>query len=257
MPVPIPPSLARVTASSGVPGRAAGGDEIRVLLVDDNLATLARVSTALAPGCTIVGAMRDGQAALAAAGELSPDVIVLDISMPGMNGFELATRLRQRGPRPRWCSSPSTTNTSSSWRRETPGRSATSRSRASPSTCCTRCAKRTRAALLRPLIQRQPRPPILRIGRGELRRPRLRESRQRSLPGGIRPHSPVHAVEALAGHHPHRDLVGQLFGLQIRVVGVDPHVAELVGDHGPQLDRRQLLEKRLLDREQKGRLRCL
>jgi len=68
-----------------------------VLLVDDNLATLARVSTALAPGCAIVGAMRDGPSALAAARDLTPDVIVLDISMPGMNGFELAARLRQLG----------------------------------------------------------------------------------------------------------------------------------------------------------------
>lgn len=73
------------------------GNEIRVLLVDDNLATLARVSTALAPGCVIVGVMRDGHAALAAARDLSPDVIVLDISMPGMNGLELARRLGQMG----------------------------------------------------------------------------------------------------------------------------------------------------------------
>ena len=73
------------------------GDEVRVLLVDDNLATLARVSTALAPGCVILGAMRNPEAALTAARDLSPDVIVLDISMPGMTGFELATRLRQMG----------------------------------------------------------------------------------------------------------------------------------------------------------------
>jgi CheY-like chemotaxis protein len=84
-------------AASDVPERTTSPDEIRVLLVDDNLATLARVSTALAPGCDIVGAMRDGPSALAAARDLSPDVIVLDISMPGMNGFELARRLRQLG----------------------------------------------------------------------------------------------------------------------------------------------------------------
>jgi len=92
MPGPLIPLAVSV---SGPPRLSS--DEIRVLLVDDNLATLARVSTALAPGCAIVGAMRDGQSALAAARELSPDVIVLDISMPGMNGFELATRLRQIG----------------------------------------------------------------------------------------------------------------------------------------------------------------
>ena len=88
---------AGAAASSGMPGRKTSPDEIRVLLVDDNLSILARVSLALAPGCAIVGAMRDGPSALAAARDLSPDVIVLDISMPGMNGFELAARLRQLG----------------------------------------------------------------------------------------------------------------------------------------------------------------
>ena len=69
----------------------------RVLLVDDNAAMLARASAVLAPGCDVVGAVGDGPAALAAARELRPDVIVLDISMPGMNGFELASRLRKAG----------------------------------------------------------------------------------------------------------------------------------------------------------------
>jgi CheY-like chemotaxis protein len=93
----LPPPVPGSALPGGVPGRSASGDEIRVLLVDDNRATLARVSTALAPGCVIVGAVTDGEAALAAARELSPDVIVLDISMPGLSGFELATRLRQLG----------------------------------------------------------------------------------------------------------------------------------------------------------------
>ena len=83
--------------ASGVPRSSARPDDIRVLLVDDNLATLARVATALAPGCDIVGAVRDGVAALAAARELTPDVIVLDVSMPGMNGFEVAASLREAG----------------------------------------------------------------------------------------------------------------------------------------------------------------
>jgi CheY-like chemotaxis protein len=91
------PDDADPAASTDGPGDAKGPDEIRVLLVDDNAATLARVSAALAPVCDIVGAVGDGQAALVAAQDLSPDVIVLDISMQGMNGFELARRLRQTG----------------------------------------------------------------------------------------------------------------------------------------------------------------
>src|SRR5262245_62105101 len=72
-------------------------DMPRVLLVDDNEAMLARAAAVLTPHCVVVGAVRDALAALGAAGRLQPDVIVLDISMPGMSGLELAHRLRQAG----------------------------------------------------------------------------------------------------------------------------------------------------------------
>ena len=72
-------------------------EPVRVLLVDDNEAMLARAAAVLTPGCVIVAAVRDGRAALDAARTLRPDVIVLDISMPGMTGFEVAARLRERG----------------------------------------------------------------------------------------------------------------------------------------------------------------
>ena len=72
-------------------------DQLRVLLVDDNDAMLARAGSVLASDCTVVGTAKDGPAALEAAGLLRPDVIVLDISLPGMTGFEIATRLRQEG----------------------------------------------------------------------------------------------------------------------------------------------------------------
>ena len=71
----------------------------RVLLVDDNEAMLARSATVLGPEVEVVGAVKDGQAALAAAEALDPDVIVLDISMPGMSGLEVAARLRRSGSR--------------------------------------------------------------------------------------------------------------------------------------------------------------
>jgi CheY-like chemotaxis protein len=70
---------------------------IRVLLVDDNQAMLARAAAVLTPGCLVVGAVTDGAAALDAAARLRPDVIVLDISMPGMTGFQVASRLRDTG----------------------------------------------------------------------------------------------------------------------------------------------------------------
>jgi DNA-binding NarL/FixJ family response regulator len=45
----------------------------------------------------VVGAVKDGRAALEAARTLRPDVIVLDISMPGMSGLEVAGRLHRAG----------------------------------------------------------------------------------------------------------------------------------------------------------------
>jgi DNA-binding NarL/FixJ family response regulator len=71
----------------------------RVLLVDDNEAMLARSAAVLSPYCIVVGTARDGRVALEAARTLQPDVIVLDISMPGMSGIELASRLRASGSR--------------------------------------------------------------------------------------------------------------------------------------------------------------
>jgi len=72
-------------------------DVARVLLVDDNEEMLARSAAALAPACEIIGAVKDGPAALQAAAALHPDVIVLDISMPGMTGLDVASRLRTSG----------------------------------------------------------------------------------------------------------------------------------------------------------------
>jgi DNA-binding NarL/FixJ family response regulator len=65
--------------------------------VDDNAVILVRAAAVLAPGCAIVAKVTDGAAAVEAAKTLQPDVIVLDISMPGMTGFEVAYRLREAG----------------------------------------------------------------------------------------------------------------------------------------------------------------
>ena len=70
---------------------------VRVLLVDDNEAMLNRVAAVLTPGCEVVGAVKDGPSAIRAVETLQPEVIVLDISMPGMTGLEVASRLRASG----------------------------------------------------------------------------------------------------------------------------------------------------------------
>jgi DNA-binding NarL/FixJ family response regulator len=72
---------------------------IRVLLADDHRQVLAYVREVLsADGCEVVGAVGDGQAALDTALKLRPDVVVLDISMPILNGIQTARLLRQADP---------------------------------------------------------------------------------------------------------------------------------------------------------------
>src|SRR5262249_6568633 len=72
-------------------------DHPRVLLVDDNETILERAAAALSSACVIVGAVKDGIAALESTATLQPDVVVLDISMPGMTGFEVARFLLRAG----------------------------------------------------------------------------------------------------------------------------------------------------------------
>ena len=67
--------------------------EPRVLVVDDNEAMLGCVATVLTPECVIVGAAKDGRAALRVAGSVHPDVIVLG------GGMSNAGRLYTEVPR--------------------------------------------------------------------------------------------------------------------------------------------------------------
>jgi DNA-binding NarL/FixJ family response regulator len=68
-------------------------DRPRVLLVDDNGSILSRAAAVLAHDCTVVGKATDGTAALEAVAALGPDVVVLDISMPGQSGLDVASHL--------------------------------------------------------------------------------------------------------------------------------------------------------------------
>jgi DNA-binding NarL/FixJ family response regulator len=78
-----------------MPSSTTSSDRVRVLVVDDNQAILARATAVLSPRCTVIGTATDGAAAIEAARDLRPDVIVLDISMPGMTGLEVAHELRK------------------------------------------------------------------------------------------------------------------------------------------------------------------
>ncbi|WP_037496188.1 response regulator transcription factor, partial [Solirubrobacter soli] len=72
----------------------------RVLLADDHelVRRLLRRAIGQHPGLEIVGEAADGSEAVVLARQLTPDVVVLDLSMPHMDGFEVAGLLRQDLP---------------------------------------------------------------------------------------------------------------------------------------------------------------
>jgi len=73
--------------------------KIRVLLADDNIQVLEYVRDFLTTNCCeVVGVVTDGQAAVGAVGRLLPDVLVLDLSMPVLNGIEAAKLMKQANP---------------------------------------------------------------------------------------------------------------------------------------------------------------
>lgn len=69
---------------------------IRILLVDDSLTFVGAVRQFLdmLPGADVVGESHDGSDALEKARALSPDLVLLDVTMPGMGGLEVARTLR-------------------------------------------------------------------------------------------------------------------------------------------------------------------
>jgi len=68
----------------------------RVLLADDHALLLGAFEKLLAGECDIVGQVNDGRALVAAAEALKPDLIVLDISMPVLNGLEAGRQIKEK-----------------------------------------------------------------------------------------------------------------------------------------------------------------
>jgi len=75
-------------------------DAVRVLVVDDQQLVREGIASLLGiqPGITVVGTAADGKAALNAAAELAPHVVLMDVRMPEMDGVEATAILHRRAP---------------------------------------------------------------------------------------------------------------------------------------------------------------
>ncbi|MCR9095510.1 MAG: response regulator [bacterium] len=75
--------------------------KINVLLVDDSRTVLAQLERILeeVDGVAIVGTARDGAAAIRMASEVSPDLVLLDIVMPGLDGLSALRTIKSMHPR--------------------------------------------------------------------------------------------------------------------------------------------------------------
>jgi PAS domain S-box-containing protein len=105
-PTPIPPEPIAVVSEQGGTGPAIqatsllAGAKIRVLLADDHAIMREGLAHLLSaePDIQIIGEAADGQEAVELAGKLLPDVILMDVSMPKLNGVEATRTIRNELP---------------------------------------------------------------------------------------------------------------------------------------------------------------
>jgi DNA-binding NarL/FixJ family response regulator len=72
---------------------AEGMTRPRVVIAEDFVLIQENIRTVIQPLCEVVAAVEDGEAALEAVARHAPDILLLDVSLPGMNGFAVAEKL--------------------------------------------------------------------------------------------------------------------------------------------------------------------
>jgi DNA-binding NarL/FixJ family response regulator len=83
------------------PGQEAGGtlSKARILLADDHTLVVEAFKKLLEPEFEVVGTVGDGRALLRVAPELQPDVVLVDLNMPLLNGLDASEQLKQLMPK--------------------------------------------------------------------------------------------------------------------------------------------------------------
>jgi DNA-binding NarL/FixJ family response regulator len=71
----------------------------RVLLADDHRLLREAFTRLIEPMCEVVGGVGDGRAAVAEATKLQPDIVVMDVAMPLLNGLDAARQLHKQMPK--------------------------------------------------------------------------------------------------------------------------------------------------------------
>ncbi len=70
----------------------------RIIIADDHTLLVEAFEKLLAPECEVVAKVADGRALIKAVRELRPDVVVLDLAMPLLNGLDAARQIKQMDP---------------------------------------------------------------------------------------------------------------------------------------------------------------
>ncbi len=74
-------------------------DRPRILIADDHTLVAEAFRTLLEPDCQVIKLVADGKALLAASKELKPDVVLLDLAMPLLNGLDAGQELKKLLPK--------------------------------------------------------------------------------------------------------------------------------------------------------------
>src|SRR5919204_2668210 len=74
--------------------------DVRVLIVDDQapFRNVAKTVVKLTPGFEVVGEAESGEQGIELAKELGPDLVLMDINLPGINGIEAVRQIAQEAP---------------------------------------------------------------------------------------------------------------------------------------------------------------